>query len=102
MRFNTGYSQEHPGGTKWSKMDITLEEIDVQRFLVEHGLDPEVQITSSQAYQLMWLEAERYMLIHQAAEKLVTNEHAATEVGNIRTRQNAILSKIKEKANGGN
>lgn len=100
MKFTTGYSREHPGGSKWSKMDITLEEVDFLRFLSENDIDPETVVSPAEVFQLMWLEAERYMVIHQATEKLIDNQHAATEVGNLRKRQNEILDKIREAANG--
>lgn len=100
MKFTTGYSREHPGGQKWSKMDITLEEVDIKRFLAENDIDPETVISPAVAFQLMWLEAERYMAIHQNAEHLMRKEDAAAKVEEVRQRQGAILAKIKESANG--
>lgn len=100
MKFTTGYSREHPGGQKWSKMDITLEEVDLKRFLAENDIDPDTLISPAVAYQLMWLEAERYMVIHQAEQKLVDGEYASTEVGNLRKRQNAIMDKIRKATDG--
>lgn len=100
MKFTTGYSREHPGGQKWSKMDITLEEVDIKRFLAENDIDPETAISPAVAFQLMWLEAERYMVIHQADQKLIDSASAAAEVGKLRQRQSAILAKIKESTDG--
>lgn len=100
MKFTTGYSREHPGGQKWSKMDITLEEVDIKRFLMENDIDPETVISPAVAFQLMWLEAERYMIIHQNAEKLIDNDAATAEVSRLRQRQAAILAKIKESTDG--
>lgn len=100
MKITTGYSREHPGGQKWSKVDITLEEVDFGRFLAENDIDPDTTVSPAVVYQLMWLEAERYMVIHQAAEKLIDNSAASTEVGNLRKRQNEILDKIRKAANG--
>lgn len=100
MKFTTGYSREHPGGSKWSKMDITFEEVDFQRFLVENGIDPDTVVAPSVVYQLMWLEAERYITIHQNAEGLIDKERANAEVTRIRERQGLIISKIKESASG--
>lgn len=100
MKFTTGYSREHPGGQKWSKMDITLEEVDLKRFLAEKGIDPAAAVGPAVAFQLMWLEAERYLLIHQANEGLISNQQAVDEITKISGRQDAILAKIKESADG--
>ena len=100
MKFTTGYSREHPGGQKWSKMDITLEEVDLKRFLAENDIDPEMVISPAVAFQLMWLEAERYMTIHQNAERLMGKDEATAKVEEFRQRQGAILAKIKESADG--
>lgn len=100
MKITTGYSREHPGGTKWSRMDVTLEEVDFQRFLADNGIDQDVSVKPNEVYRLMILEAERFTIMHQASEGLVSGEFASTEVGNIRKTQNEILAKLKGQSDG--
>lgn len=98
MQVTLGYSREHPGGTKWTKCDVTIEEVDLQRLLADNEVDPDAHIRPHLAFMLMHGEAEDYLIAKQVQEGLISKEDATPQ----RTVIGQTKAKIIEKIKGGN
>lgn len=97
MQVTTGYSQEHHDG-KWSKMDVTVEEADLHRFLVEKDIDPTVHIRPAAVWTLMSAEADSFLIVRQLTQGLIDEETAKTRMSAVRATQEKIINEIKESA----
>lgn len=97
MKVTLGYSQEHRDG-KWSKMDITLEEEDIRRLLVENGMEPDATIKASDAFKLLNSEAMIYITAKTLSVGLIDKEQASAEIKQHENFKSALLAKIKEAA----
>lgn len=95
MKVTLGYSREHPGGTKWSKADVMLEEEDLKRLLIDNGIDPTIQVKANLVFQLLNAEGEIYLLAKQKSEGLVSAEDAVAHATTLREYQNKLIAEIK-------
>lgn len=62
MRVMIGETVEIDG--KWQKIELTFEEIDLQRILSANNIRPDAKLTPLQAFRLQELEAQRLVAAH--------------------------------------
>lgn len=60
MKISKGFSEE-VGSNSWAKADVELDEGDLERMLVDNGLSLSADLTHSQVYGILSLEAERLL-----------------------------------------
>jgi len=74
---------------RWAKVDVTLNEVDLMRLLLGHGVEiaPE-QVPIALAFQLLDAEAERYILV-----KLIKSHGYPPEQGKNRLIELAQVTK---------
>lgn len=95
MEVRIGWSQEIQG--QWAKLDVAIEELDIQRVLAENSISPEhsISLTGVETFQLMEALAEIDIMIHQMtqyAEFYNTKENGLELQKHVATKKKILTS----------
>lgn len=97
MEIKVGWSAEVNG--QWDKLDVVVEELDVQRLLSEHELfEHIVDLTNRETFQLMEGMAEKLILVYQTRRhplKFPVAE-AREKLRDLMSQEKAILDRLRE------
>lgn len=66
MDVRLGWSGDIHG--TWTKMDVEVDETDLQLLLLEHGVDPERSIAPLVKFKVMYSMAEIFVQLHKMSK----------------------------------
>lgn len=92
MRVMVGWSGEI-GSNRWAKSDIELDENDLQRLGEEIGFDP-TKLTIREAYQLLRLQAEVYVVEDMLKRGASNVDELTAQVQANNIKKSDILSRL--------
>lgn len=97
MQVRVGNSVEMADGS-WKKQDITLDEIDLQRLLVETGLSPETYVSSQRVFQILEAEAQRLLMALMIARytTFMGSPENLAQMHAYRDQRNSLLALLKD------
>lgn len=97
MDVKLGWSGEVYGS--WTKMDVTVEEVDLLTLLADHKL-VETSLTALEKFKLMFNMAETFVQIHKMTKfpNVFGDEDNKNALKELVSNQNRLLESLKDKA----
>lgn len=83
--------------TSWRRQDITLDETDLQRLLIDAGHNPDIFVPTDKAFRILELEAQRlllYQMIVRYEIAMKTSENIAL-VQRYKKQRDDLLDSLK-------
>lgn len=96
MEIKVGWSAEING--QWDKLDIVVEEIDLQRLLADHFLSAHIgDLTNRDTFLLMEGMAEKLICVYQSQRhpQKFPVEEARTKLRELMAQEKSILDRLK-------
>lgn len=95
MQVRNGWTGEVTPG-RWSKVDVTADESDLRRVLIEAGLslDLTASMTTAQVWTILDAEAERFVLLALVAREGYPLAEAKPKIEAASARKAAVLKAL--------
>ncbi len=101
MQLRIGNSIEF-ADMSWRKHDVTLDEYDLQKLLVEAGLDPDTEIPLQTVFEILEAEAQKllmYMMIVRYPLVMKTPDNIQ-KLYEFKTKRDELLESLRTSQNG--
>ncbi len=83
-----------------TKFDVTVDEGDLNRLLVEEGIDHAAMLTIGEAFKLLEGEARRCSIFASVEYAVVPKEQAVPQIQEVQRLQAARIAAIKKRLAG--
>jgi hypothetical protein len=95
VKLRQGWSGE-VGGGRWAKFDLSLDETDLRRLLVDAGIDVDpVELPLTLAFRLLEAEAETLVLAKLVSRYGMDGSTAATRISELSAAKTQALQQIR-------
>ena len=97
MFVRQGWTGEVRPGT-WHKYDVSVDESDLVRLLIDNGLPGDTYVPFNTAYTLLEGQAERLMLIKLVTRQDYPRDEAVTKINTLNETKTTLLDTLRRPA----